>query len=69
MVSPENYRFLAAFRFVAFFFVAFRFVAFFLAAFFFFAIGSLLKVAVTQPQTNSMIVTTGGLSLPPSYQM
>ena len=67
MVCSENYRFLAAF-FLTAFLTAFFFVAFFLAAFFF-AIVSLLKVAVTQPQTNSVIVTIGGLSLPPSYQM
>jgi len=64
----ETYRFLAAF-----FLVALRLVAFFFAAFlaaFFFAIGlSLLRDATAQPQTIASIVTTGGLSRPPSYQM
>ena len=66
-VGSESYRFLAALRLVAFRFVAFL-AAFFLAAFFF-AISRSPRVATAQPQTTSLIVTTGGLSRPPSYQM
>ena len=50
----KNYRFFAAFFFAP------------LAAFF--AIVLSLELA-TQPPTNRLVVTTGGLSHPPSYQM
>ena len=50
----RNYRFFAAFFFAP------------LAAFF--AIVLSLELA-TQPPTNRLAVTTGGLSHPPSYQM
>ena len=50
---PKNYRF---------------FAAFFFAPLAFFAIVLSLELA-TQPPTNRLAVTTGGLSHPPSYQM
>ena len=50
---PKNYRF---------------FAAFFFAPLAFFAIVLSLELA-TQPPTNRLVVTTGGLSHPPSYQM
>jgi hypothetical protein len=50
----KNYRFFAAFFFAP------------LAAFFAIVFSSGLA---TQPQTNHLAVTTGGLSHPPSYQM
>ena len=50
---PKNYRF---------------FAAFFFAPLAFFAIVLSLELA-TQPPTDRLAVTTGGLSHPPSYQM
>ena len=44
------------------------FAAFFFAPLAFFAIVLSLELA-TQPPTNRLAVTTGGLSHPPSYQM
>ena len=44
------------------------FAAFFFAPLAFFAIVLSLELA-TQPPTNRLVVTTGGLSHPPSYQM